>query len=81
MFLFILFGLPIYTLSLSIAHMYGFTKLVPVLQTFKEITIVGFFVYAFSQLKTNNNWQTLDKIMLAFFCYNLLYVPLASKFT
>ncbi len=75
-FIFILFGLPIYTLSLSISHMYGFTQLVPVMQTFKEITIVGFFVYAFSQLKTNNNWQTLDKIMLAFFCYNLLYVPL-----
>lgn len=75
-FLFILFGLPIYTLSLSIAHMYGFTKLVPVLQTFKEIVILGFLMYAFFQLKTNNNWQTLDKIMLAFFCYNLLYVPL-----
>ena len=75
-FLFILFGLPIYTLSLSVSHLYGFTKMVPFLQTFKEITILGFFLYAFSQLKTDNNWQTLDKIMLAFFCYNLLYVPL-----
>ncbi len=75
-FLFILFGLPIYTLSLSITHMYGFTPLVPVLQTFKEMLILGFFVYALTQLRTDNNWQTLDKIMLAFFCYNLLYVPL-----
>ena len=75
-FLFILFGLPIYTISLSITQMYGFTQLVPVLQTFKEVLILSFFITNFFQIKNNTKWQTLDKIMLAFFCYNLLYIPL-----
>jgi len=75
-FIFTLFGLPIYTISLSITQMYGFTQLVPVLQTFKEIIIIVFFISAFFQIKKNTKWQTLDKIMLVFFCYNLLYIPL-----
>ena len=54
-FLFIIFGLPIYTISLSVAYMYGLEKLIPFFQVFKEISIVFFLLYAISQLKSNNN--------------------------
>ena len=39
-FLFIVFGLPIYTISLSVSYMFGLEKLIPFLQLFKEIIIL-----------------------------------------
>ena len=40
--LFVVFALPIYTTTLSVTHLYGFTAWIPYLQSFKEITIVLF---------------------------------------
>ncbi len=76
-FLFLLFGLPIYIISLSVAHMYGFGKMVPFMQSFKEASILLYLGFALFSLKVNETkWHLLDKIMVALFFYNLLYVPL-----
>ncbi|MDP3667853.1 MAG: hypothetical protein Q8R50_14310, partial [Sediminibacterium sp.] len=37
--LFIIFGLPIYTIALSVSNMYGFSRIIPVLQSLKEFSI------------------------------------------
>jgi hypothetical protein len=42
-FLFIIFGLPIYTISLSVCYMFGLEKLIPFFQVFKEASIVLFY--------------------------------------
>lgn len=77
LFLFLLFGLPIYIISLSVAHMYDFTKMVPFMQSFKEVVIVIYLGYALFTLKRKETkWHVLDVIMLSLFIYNLLYVPI-----
>jgi chromate transport protein ChrA len=79
LFLFLLFGLPIYIISLSVAHMYDFTKMVPFMQSFKEVVIVIYLGYALFTLKRKETkWHVLDVIMLSLFIYNLL--PNKKKF-
>jgi len=75
-FLFIVFALPIYTISLSVSYMFGLEKLIPFLQLFKEISILLFLTYAITQLKSDNNWTSIDKLMFAFLCINILYALL-----
>ncbi|MFM6969984.1 MAG: hypothetical protein ACKOWZ_06270, partial [Sediminibacterium sp.] len=75
-FLFIVFGLPIYTISLSVSYMFGLEKLIPFLQLFKEIIILFYLTYAITQLKSDNNWTSIDKLMFTFLCVNLLYALL-----
>ena len=53
--LFIIFGLPIYITSLSTTFLYGFTFLVPILQSFKEIIILLTFIIVFISLKKNHS--------------------------
>ena len=75
-FLFIVFGLPIYAISLSVSYMYGLEKLIPFLQLFKEISIVAFLIYAIKHLKSDNNWTRIDAFMFTFLCINVLYAVL-----
>lgn len=76
LFLFIVFGLPIYSISLSISYLYGLEKIIPFFQLFKEISIVTFLLYAISQLKSDNNWTPIDKLMFGFLFVNILYALL-----
>lgn len=78
--LFIVFGLPIYTMALSVSYMYGFSKLIPVMQSFKELLLLLYLGYAILNIREKIQMQWMDKIMLAFFCYVFLYVlvPLGS---
>ncbi len=72
--LFIIFGLSIYTISLSVSNMYGFSGIIPVLQTFKEFSILCYLGYLFFNLTKKIHFHIIDKLMLAFFGYVLLYV-------
>lgn len=78
--LFIVFGLPIYTMALSVSYMYGFSKLIPVMQSFKELLLLLYLGYAILNIREKIQMQWMDRIMLAFFCYVFLYVliPLGS---
>jgi len=75
-FLFIVFGLPIYTISLSVSYMFGLEKLIPFFQVFKEASILLFLLYAITNLKSGNNWTSVDKLMFSFLCINILYALL-----
>jgi len=79
-FLFIIFGLPIYTISLSVSYMFGLEKLIPFLQVFKETSIVLFLLYAIRHLKSDNNWTSIDKLMFSFLGINILYalIPIGT---
>ncbi|HJV18968.1 MAG TPA: hypothetical protein VJ552_03735 [Sediminibacterium sp.] len=78
--LFIVFGLPIYTMALSVSYMYGLSKLIPVLQSFKELSLLLYLGYAILNIREKIQLQWMDRIMLAFFCYVFIYVlmPLGS---
>lgn len=78
--LFIIFGLPVYTISLSVCNMYGFPKWVPWLQSLKEVSIVSYLIYQVLHIRKKPDLHLIDKLMLFFFFYALVYVciPLGS---
>jgi hypothetical protein len=79
-FIFLIFGLPIYTISLSICYQYGLTKFIPALQTSKEVIVVAYLVYAIAKLKATTTWTSIDKLVFAFLGVNIIYacIPFGS---
>ena len=55
--LFIIFGLSVYTTSLSIAFQYGFGSLIPFLQPFKELIVAITLLLALFQLRKKAKLQ------------------------
>ena len=78
--LFFIFGLSIYTIALSLSFLYGFSKAIPFLQSFKELTILSYLGYLLYNLKSKIHFHIVDKLILAFFFYVLIYIflPLGS---
>lgn len=78
--LFVVFALPIYTTTLSVTHLYGFTEWIPYLQSFKEITIILFLGYCILNIQQKFHWQWMDKIIAGFAIYAFLYaiLPIGS---
>ena len=73
---FLVVGLPIYINSLSVTHMYGFTSLVPVFQSFKEIVVVLALLISAYQFKKIPQLTYIDKYVLLFLLGTGLYVLL-----
>jgi hypothetical protein len=71
---FMVFGLPLYTTSLSLSFFYGFGYLVPVLQSFKEIMILAGLGYVLYHCKGKIRLHLVDKLILFFLLYTALYV-------
>jgi len=74
--LFLLVGLPIYITSLSVANMYGLTKMIPVLQTFKELLILLALVTFTWKYQKKLNLHIVDWLVISYLAYTLLYVVL-----
>jgi len=74
--IFLIFGLPIYTTSLSLALQYGFADIVPFMQPLKELLILATLGIGVWELKNRIRLQAIDYIILAYFFINLLYVIL-----
>ncbi len=78
--LFTIVGLPLYINALSVTFMYGFAGLVPVMQSFKEISILfGCWVVG-TRIKRNTRLHSIDLMILVFFLYTFLYalLPIGS---
>lgn len=75
-FLFIVFGLPLYFTALSIAFINGLEKFIPFLQAFKEIIILITLVILLYQRKKKLHLHILDKLVLAYMAYAVLYTLL-----
>jgi hypothetical protein len=73
---FLIFGLPIYTTSLSVALKSGFGDLIPYMQPFKELLILSSLGISLWELDKRIKFQSIDYAILAYFSYTLLYVIL-----
>ena len=72
--IFIIVGLPIYINALSVSYMYGLEKAIPLLQSFKEIAILGGFIMVIWELKKKPVLHLVDKLMIAFSICTLIYL-------
>ncbi len=77
---FFLLSLPLYITALSTLHQAGLGVLVPVFQYSKEIILVITLAMLVFQLDAWPKLNLLDKLVLAYFAWNLFYVflPLGS---
>lgn len=73
---FIIFGLPIYINALSVAFMYGFGGAIPLMQAFKEISLFLALGMVLLNLKKKPKLHLVDKLIIVFFIYTLLYLLL-----
>jgi len=78
--IFVIVGLPIYINAMSVSFMYGFSKWIPLLQSFKELAVLGACLLVATQIKQRPVLHLIDKLIIAFFVYTLLYafVPIGS---
>ena len=75
-FFFIVIGLPVYIHALSVTYMYGFEKAISFMQAFKEVALLMAFVMVMLNLKGRPKLFLIDKLILLFFIYSLLYLIL-----
>lgn len=73
---FLIFGLSIYTTSLSVLYDIGLKGLIVFLQPFKEIIILSMVGAGIWQLKVRIRLHPVDYAIIIFFLYNLIYVLL-----
>ncbi len=78
--IFTIIGLPIYINALSVAFMYGFSGLIPVMQSFKEVIVLASCYLVASRIKSKPRLHRIDILMLIFFAYTVLYaiLPIGS---
>ena len=78
--IFVIVGLPIYINAMSVSFMYGFSRWIPLLQSFKELAVLGACLLVATQLKEKPVLHVIDKLIIGFFVYTLLYVivPIGS---
>lgn len=75
-FIFMIFGLSLYTTAMSVAFLLGLKDFIPVFQFFKEILILGVLALNIVSLKTRPRFHLLDYALLAFLAYTCLYAIL-----
>ncbi|WP_423147440.1 O-antigen ligase family protein [Rubrolithibacter danxiaensis] len=74
--LFLIFGLPIYTTTLSVSFALGLGDTVKFFQSFKELIILALLGLSLWKLRTKPSFILIDYIFLAYFFYTLLYAIL-----
>ncbi|MGB4776093.1 MAG: hypothetical protein WBP45_13020 [Daejeonella sp.] len=72
--LFLIFGLPIYTTSLSIVFQTGFRSMLPLIQSSKEVIVLIMLGISIWELKRKIKLQLIDYLVFAYLVYTLLYV-------
>ena len=79
---FYIFGMSIYTISLSLTYQYGLLSVVNVIKYFKEIAAIITLGYLLVQTKNKINMHWLDWLVLILFtyCFIYLFIPV-GKFT
>jgi hypothetical protein len=71
---FIITGLPIYIHVLSVTYMYGFEKVVPVLQSFKEICIILGLGMVLWDMNKRPKFHKVDQLIGLFFIVSFIYL-------
>jgi hypothetical protein len=73
---FIIFGLPIYITSLSVAHLYDFKFLIPFLQSTKEIIFLCALLFLLNKNKHYIVLNNIDKLILFYLIFIISYIIL-----
>ncbi len=73
---FIIFGLPIYITSLSIAHLYDLKFLIPFLQSTKEIILLSSLLVLFYKNKDYIVLNNIDKLIIFYLIFIFIYIIL-----
>lgn len=76
LFLFLIFGLSIYTTAMSVVFKLGFGAFIGFLQIFKELVILGVLGWSIYDLKTKVKFHFIDYALITFFIYTFLYAIL-----
>lgn len=74
-FIFLIGGLPFYAISLSLLFMVVGKTWIPFIQFTKEIVIITALITLWLQ-KERFRFSLLDKLILAFFIFSLIFVPI-----
>ena len=74
--IFVVVGLPVYINAMSVSFIYGFSKWIPLLQSFKELAVLVACLLVATQIKQKPVLHIIDKLIIVFFIYTLLYVIL-----
>lgn len=72
--IFIVCGLPIYINALSVSFLFGLGKWIPYLQSLKEIAVIATLFVVIREITKLPVLHLIDKLILVFFGYTLLYV-------
>ena len=71
--LYIIVGLPVYINALSVVFMYGLAGWIPVLQSFKEVSVLAACYLVFTQIKNKPRLHRIDILILIFLLFTFLY--------
>jgi hypothetical protein len=74
--IFLIFGLSIYTTAMSVSFILGFKDLIPVMQSFKELLVLGVLLLNIVNLKYRPKFHLIDYLILSFFLYLVAYAIL-----
>jgi len=74
--LFMIFGLSIYTTTMSVTFMVGLKSIIPTMQFFKEALIFGVLLLNLANLKYRPRFHLIDYTIMAFLLYLILYALL-----
>jgi hypothetical protein len=75
-FVFLIFGLSMYTTAMSVAFLLGLKDFIPVFQYFKEILIISLLIINIVSLKYLPRLHLIDYAVLAFLLYTFIYAVL-----
>ncbi|HVW97750.1 MAG TPA: hypothetical protein VHA56_17380 [Mucilaginibacter sp.] len=75
-FLFLIFGLSIYTTAMSVAFVLGLKSFIPFFHIFKEVLIIGTLILNLVTLKYLPRLHLIDYLILGFLLYTVIYAVL-----
>ncbi|MFD2873870.1 O-antigen ligase family protein [Mucilaginibacter ximonensis] len=74
--IFMIFGLSIYTTAMSVIYLYGFDFIIPALQSFKELMILGVLLLNLLALRHLPRFHVIDYLILTLLLYLVVYAVL-----
>lgn len=75
-FIFLIFGLSMYTTAMSVAFLLGLKDFIPLMQVFKEALVFGVLILNIVSLKHRPKFHLIDYLIFAFFLYLIIYAIL-----
>ncbi|MDB4926277.1 hypothetical protein [Mucilaginibacter sp.] len=75
-FIFLIFGLSIYTTAMSVAFMLGLKDFIPLMQVFKEALVFSVLILNLVNLKHRPKFHLIDYLIFAFLLYLIIYAIL-----